>query len=127
MKKENIIVTKTEAFSVRIINLHKYLENVKKEFAMSNQIYRCGTSIGANVAESINAQSTKDFISKLNIALKETDETEYWLRCLYHSGYITEKQYKSVFNDCHEILKILMSIVKTMKEKERAAGGAIEN
>ena len=115
--KEPIIREKTEAFSVRIIKMYKYLNLVVHEVVLSKQILRSGTSIGANVAESKNAQSRLDFISKLNIALKEADETAYWLKCLHGGEYITQPQYTSMCNDLEEIIKILVKIIKTTKER----------
>ena len=113
-RKDSILKTKTEAFAVRIINLYKYLVE-KKETVISKQIYRSGTSIGANVAESINAQSPADFINKLSIALKEANETEYWLKSIYQGGLIDEKGYQSMFDDNEEIIKILVKSIKTVK------------
>ena len=115
---ENIIEQKSFEFAKRIVNLSKYLVNEKKEFVLSRQITKSGTSIGANVAEAQNAQSNKDFISKITIALKETGETKYWLKLLHETDYITEKEYNSLFNDCEELYKMLSSIALTMKEKE---------
>ena len=110
--KENIIMEKSFAFSVRIVNLHKYLSNVKKEYVISKQIYKSGTSIGANVAEAQRAQSTADFVSKMKIALKEANETQYWLQLLHETAYITDKEFSSVHCDLVEILKILTAICK---------------
>ena len=112
IKTDNVILFKSKSFALRIIKLYKYLRVIKKEFVMSKQILRSGTSIGANVKESIVAQSKADFYSKLYIALKEANETEYWLELLYESDYIEEKQFKSIYADCKEIIKILMSITK---------------
>jgi four helix bundle protein len=113
----NIIAQKSEDFAVRIINLSLYLENERDEHIIARQIFRSGTSVGANVAESENAQSKSDFISKLNIALKEADETEFWLKKLLHGDYITQYQYESMYQDNDEIVKILTKIIKTMKSK----------
>ena len=110
--KENIIMEKSLAFSVRIVNLHKYLSNVKKEYVISKQIYKSGTSIGANIAEAQRAQSTADFVAKMKIALKEANETQYWLQLLYETKYITDKEFTSMHNDLVEILKILTAICK---------------
>ncbi len=115
--KENILINKTEAFSIRIINAEKYLRTQKKETIMSKQILRSGTSIGANAAESQNAQSPSDFVHKLSIALKEADETKYWLNLLNGGGYIPQEAYSSMINDLKEILALLTSIIKTTKEK----------
>ena len=121
-RKDSILKIKSELFATRIINLYKYLTD-KHEGVMSKQIYRSGTSIGANIAESINAQSDADFISKLSIALKESNETEYWLKNLYAGGYIDEKGFKSLFNDNEEIIKMLVKSIKTMKNKSNDNNG----
>ena len=115
MKTENAIVTKSKAFALRVIKLYKYLCSKKREFVMSKQIMRSGTSIGANVREATRAQSTADFISKMNIALKEAEETCYWLELLHESEYLDERAFNSLYNDCMELLKILASIVKTSR------------
>ena len=114
-RKESILKLKTEAFAFRIIKLYKFLVK-QNESVISKQIYRSGTSIGANVAESINAQSSADFISKLSIALKEANETEYWLKALYQGKFIDEKGFQSLFNDNEEIIKILVRSIKTIKK-----------
>ncbi|MBR2114071.1 MAG: four helix bundle protein [Prevotella sp.] len=116
-RKENIIIAKSDVYSNRILKLYQYLTDVKHEFVISKQIMRSGTSIGANVAESRNAQGEKDFINKLNITLKEADETEFWLKKLLHGDYITQYQYESMYQDNDEIVKILTKIIKTMKSK----------
>jgi four helix bundle protein len=115
--KDNVLLNKTEAFSIRIINAEIYLRTQKKETVMSKQILRSGTSIGANAAESQNAQSPSDFIHKLSIALKEADETKYWLKLLYGSQYITADAYKSMNADLLEIIALLTTIIKTTKNK----------
>jgi TIGR02436 family protein len=117
--KENIIKDKSFSFAVRIVRLYKYLHEEKKENVLSKQLLRSGTSIGANVCESEHAQSTDDFIHKLNIALKEANETEYWLRLLLYSEYITTEQYESVNNNCKELNKILITIIRTTKENKK--------
>lgn len=113
----NIVEEKTFEFAVRIVNLCKYLKSENTEWVLTNQILKSGTSIGANVAEAKNAQSNGDFISKMSIALKETTETKYWLKLLYSTEYISEKQYNSLYGDCEEIYKIISSIVISSKEK----------
>ena len=118
--KENIVFVKSKQFAVRIINLYKYLCDEKKEYVLSKQILRSGTSIGANIAESEYAQSRKDFLSKLYIALKECAETIYWLDLLYETDYLSEKEYQSLKDDCEEIRKILSSSTKTISEKENS-------
>ncbi len=114
--KDSIIRQKTFDFAIRIVNLYKYIISEKKEYILSKQLLRSGTSIGANVNEALYGQSKKDFISKLHISLKEASETEYWLELLNATGYLEEKEYKSMVNDNIEILKILTSIIKTSKE-----------
>ena len=117
MAKPNVIAEKSEEFAVRVINLSKYLVAEKKEYIISKQIFRSGTRIGANVSESRNAQSKEDFISKLNIALKEADETAYWLRILKRTEFISQDQFSSLNEDVQELISILVSIIKTTKEK----------
>ena len=117
-RPENIIVKKTELFADRIIKMCKYLSKKKSgDKDMIRQIYRSGTSIGANVRESKHAQSDADFLSKMSIAYKEADETNYWLNLLHDNGYINETQFTSLTNDLTRILKLLTSIVKTMRQK----------
>lgn len=115
---ENIIVIKTKSFALRIIKLYQFLNNTKKEFIISKQILRSGTSIGANVKEAIRGQSKADFYAKLNISLKEASETEYWLELLNESGYLDghENDFKTLYDECQEIIKILVSILKTRRK-----------
>ena len=117
MKTNNIIVTKSKAFALRVINLNKFLCNEKKEYVLSKQLLKSGTSIGANVKEAIRGQSKADFYSKMNIALKEASETEYWLELLFESGYINETEFNSIYADCQELIKILTSITKTQVQQ----------
>ena len=112
---EKVIQTKSFHFALRIVKLCNHLQTTQHEFIMAKQLLRCGTSIGANVAESEHAQSRADFCSKLNIALKEAAETDYWLRLLHEAGYLNEAEFQSVFADCKEIEKLLASIVKSTK------------
>ncbi len=116
MKKANIIQEKTFDFALKIINLYKDLRYNWKEFVLSKQVLRSGTSIGANVEEAIGGFSKRDFGAKINIAYKESRETRYWLRLLYHSKYINEIEYKTLINDCDHIIKILTSIGLTLKK-----------
>ena len=116
MKKENIVKDKSLSFAIRIVNLYKYLVAEKRETVMSKQLLRCGTSIGANVREAEQAQSRADFLSKQNIALKEANETEYWLELLMRTGFITQNEYESINNDCVELNKLLISIIKSTKQ-----------
>ncbi len=113
---ENVIVTKSKDFAVRIIRAYKYLTTEKSEYIMSKQLLRSGTSIGANVKEAIRGQSKPDFYAKLNIALKEASEAEYWLEILYETDYIDKKLYESINSDCEEIIKLLVSITKTQQK-----------
>ena len=113
--KENIIVDKSKAFALRIVKLYKYLCEEKKEFVLSKQVLRSGTSVGANIKEAIRGQSKADFYAKMNIALKEASETEYWLELLYESDYVEESHFDSIYNDCQELIKLLVSITKTQK------------
>ena len=115
--KDNLILNKTFDFSVRIINSYKYICANKHEFVMAKQLLRCGTSIGANVNEAVNAQSDRDFLSKMSIALKEATETEYWLKLLLQTEYLTQKQGTSFLKDCEEVKRILTAIIKTKKAK----------
>ena len=114
-RENNILLTKVDAYSNRIIRLYKYLKDVEKEFILSKQLLRSGTSIGANIAESQSAQSSADFIHKLEVALKEAKETHYWLEKLLVGEYINEVGYKSMSNDNIEIIKLLTSIIITKK------------
>ena len=115
MKTDNVIVEKSKAFALRIIKLYQYLCSEKHEYILSKQVLRSGTSIGANVKEAVRGQSKADFYAKLNIALKEASETEYWLELLHESDYIDNKSFNNIYSDCQEILKILISITKTQK------------
>ena len=115
--KENIIQQKSFLFAIRIINLYKYLINEKKEFVLSKQILRCGTSIGANIEESIGGQSERDFLSKISISYKEARETIYWLKLLEATEFIKGDEFESLFNDAEEICKIIGSIQITIKKK----------
>ena len=114
-RRENVIVMKADAFTDRIVKMYQFLTTNRYESIMTKQILRSGTSIGANVAESINAQSTADFINKLNIALKEADESHYWLKKLHTGGYLKDSEFESMEKDVIEIIKLLTSIIKTKK------------
>ena len=110
---ENLIQTKSFDFAVRIINLYKHLTTGKKEFVLSKQLLRSGTSIGANVTEAESGQSRADFYAKMSIALKEANETYYWLRLMFITEYLSENQFKSMEIDIKELISILVSICKT--------------
>ena len=118
-KTENagILRSKSLQFAVRIVNLSKYLREVKKEYTLSRQVLKSGTSIGANLAESATAISRNDFLSKVYIALKECSETLYWLELLKLTDYITEEMYQSMQSDCEELRKMLSSTTKTIQER----------
>lgn len=113
--KENLLIDKSVAFAARIVKLHQHLLKVKKEVIISKQIVRSGTSIGANINEANYGQSKADFVSKMHIALKETAETEYWLKLLHMSGYIDDKMCDSLLEDCLEIKRILIASINTAK------------
>ena len=117
MKQNNIIQEKTFVFAVRIINLYKYLCEEKKEFVLSKQILRSGTSIGANIEESIGGQSDKDFLMKITIAYKEARETAYWLKLLLATNYLNQEQANSLLSDAEEICKIISKIQISMKTR----------
>lgn len=117
--KENVIAEKSKAFALRIIKLYRYLCEDKKEYILSKQLLRSGTSIGANVKEAIKGQSKPDFYAKMNISLKEASETEYWLELLHESDYIDDNGFESIYSDCQEIVKILVSITKTQKTQAK--------
>lgn len=112
---KSLVYQKSFAFAVRIVNLYKYLSDNKNEYVMSKQLLRSGTSIGANIKEALQAQSKKDYLSKMNIALKEASETEYWLNLLIETKYIEKLHSMSILEDCIELNKMLISIVKTTK------------
>ena len=113
------IEPKSFQFSVRIVKLCKYLQEEKKEYTLSKQLLRAGTSIGANVAESQQGQSRADFIAKLSIALKEAVETNYWLRLLNATDYLSEAEFSSIMEDCREIEKLLTAILKTSRNSNQ--------
>ena len=113
--KENIIVDKTYAFASRMVKLHKHLTLEQKEYVLSKQVLRSGTSIGANVEEAVAASSRADFIHKLTIAAKEARETAYWLRLLHDNDYLPSLLFQSVYQDIDEIKRIIGSIVISTK------------
>ena len=114
---QNIVSDKSFEFAVRIVNVYKYLTQEHKEYVMSKQLLRCGTSIGANVSEAQRGQSKADFRAKMNIALKEANETNYWLRLLFRTNFLDETQFRSLEADIGEILGLLTAICKTADEK----------
>lgn len=111
----NIIEDKSFNFAVRVVNLYKHLTNEKKEFVLSKQLLRSGTSIGANVVEAQRAQTKPDFHTKMSVAVKEAGETQYWIRLLHKTEYLTDKEFKSLNDDISEILSLLIAICKNSK------------
>ena len=114
---DNVIENKSFQFAIRIVRLYKFLCEEKKEYILSKQLLRAGTSIGANVTESQQAQSKPDFVSKISIALKEASETKYWIKLLGATEYLSENQTTSILDDCVEIEKILVTILKSAKNQ----------
>ncbi len=117
MKTDNVVKEKSYAFALRIVKLQNYLFTKGVDRSLSRQLLRCGTSIGANIEEAVGGQSIKDFQWKIGIAYREARETHYWLRLLYDSGYIDKREFDSIIADNEEILRIIGSIQKTVKEK----------
>ncbi len=114
--KDNIIQEKSFDFAIRIVNLYRYLKNEKREYVLSKQMLRSGTSVGANIEEGIGGQSKKHFIAKLQISLKEARETHYWLRLLKATNYLTDNQTIDILKDCQDIKNILTAILKSSKQ-----------
>jgi four helix bundle protein len=117
MKEDNILHLKSKKFAIRVVYCYKFLVENKKEFILSKQLLRSGTAIGALIAESKFAQSEKDFLNKLYIALKEANETLYWLELLNKTNFLSEEEFLSISKDATELLKLLISITKTLKSK----------
>ena len=115
--EEDVIYKLSKKFAIRIVKLYSYLCNEKKEYVMSKQLYRCGTSIGANVAESLFAQSDADYLSKLKISLKEASEAKYWLELLFESDYLSAQEFDSMTNDVNMIIGITVNIINK-KQKQ---------
>ena len=115
--RENLLREKAMEFAIRTVNLYRFLTEEKKEFVMSKQVLRAGTSIGANIAESVRAESDADFIHKLSISRKEGQETIYWLELLQRTDYISQGQHDSMKQDCEELLKLLTSITLTIQKR----------
>ncbi len=114
--KDNVVQDKSFQFAVRIVRLFRYLSSEKKEFIISKQLLRSGTSIGANVSEALRGVSRRDFGNKMAIALKEANETEYWLKLLHSTDYLDGNKYNSIMSDCVELSRILIPIVKKTLE-----------
>ena len=117
MARDCVTLDKSKNFAIRIVRLYQYLCTEKKDFVLSKQLLRSGTSIGANLAEAIYGISDKDFLSKIYISLKECAETNYWLELLFKTDYLTEQQYQSINEDCTELIKLLTSSAKNMSTK----------
>ena len=118
MGKDNLVANLSLDFAIRIVNLYKFLCTQKKEYVLSNQVLRSGTSIGANLAESEMSQSAPDFIAKLHIALKEANETKCWLTLLQKTNYITKEQFDSINKDLRVIIGLLVNGLKKIKDKQ---------
>jgi len=118
--KENAVRDKSFKFALRILKLARYLEGEKREYVLSKQVLRSGTAIGALVREAEHAESRADFVHKMNIALKEANETIYWLDLLHHGDYLDVQNHQSIAADSEELIKLLISIVKTSKESKRS-------
>ena len=116
--RDSVIQRKSKAFALRIIKLYRYLNEQKNEHIISRQLLRCGTSIGANAKEAMYAQSKADFTAKLFIAQKECAETEYWLELLYGSEYINKSEFDSIYEDCQELMNMIVASTKTLQEKQ---------
>ena len=114
MKTSNAILEKSKKFAIRIIKLSQFLTKEKSEFTLSKQVLKSGTSIGANVTEAHNSMSDAEFRAKMNIALKEASETEYWLEVLFKTDYLSKEQFDSIYTDCNELNKLLISIIKKL-------------
>src|SRR5262249_10342596 len=114
MKKGNIVQEKSYAFALRMVRMYQHLTEQRKEFVLSKQVLRSGTSIGANVEEAIGGQTGRDFMARMTIAYKEARETHYWLRLLRDAGYLSETESASIITDCEELLRLTGSIIKTM-------------
>ncbi len=116
MKKENGVMNKSYAFALRIVKLYKYLVYEKKEYVLSKQLLRSGTSIGALIREGEHAQSKADFLNKMNVALKEANETQYWIELLRDSSYLSFEESLSIYDNANELIRLLASIVKSTKQ-----------
>lgn len=115
--KENVIETKSQDFALRIVKLYQYLAFEKKEYVLSKQLLRSGTSIGANIAEAQCGITKKDFLAKMYVAYKECSETKYWINLLYRAEFISQAQYDSIYADCISLIKLLATITKTAEKK----------
>jgi four helix bundle protein len=119
LKSDNVVQSKSYAFAVRIVRLYQHLCLEKKEYVLSKQVLRCGTSIGANIEEAIGGQSRADFVSKMAVAYKEARETSYWLRLLRDTDYLTPSQFRNIYADAEELCRIIASIQKSAKTERK--------
>lgn len=115
---DSVTLDKSKDFAIRIVKLYKYLREDKREYVMSKQLLRCGTSIGANLTEALYGISRKDFLAKVSISLKECAETKYWLELLNRTEYLNDNEFKSIFDDCTELIKLLASTVITTRKND---------
>ncbi len=115
LQRDNVVMEKSLSFAVRIVRLYQHLSEGKREYVLSKQLLRCGTSVGANIREAVGGQSRGDFIAKLHISLKEIYECEYWLELLHRTNFLTQKEYESIAADCVELAKLLTRIIKSCK------------
>ena len=115
---DSVTLDKSKDFAIRIVKLYKYLRENKREYVMSKQLLRCGTSIGANLTEALYGISRKDFLAKVSISLKECAETKYWLELLNRTGYLSDNEFKSIHDDCNELIKLLASTVITTRKND---------
>ena len=118
MDDNNIVLSKGKKFAIRIVKLYQHLRYTKKEYTLADQLLRAGTSIGANICEAVRGFSKADFSYKMNTALKEAHETQYWLELLYETGYINKVEFDSIYSDCTELSKLLTVIVKSSRDSE---------
>jgi four helix bundle protein len=119
LKSDNVVQSKSYAFAVRIVRLYQHLCLEKKEYVLSKQVLRCGTSIGANIEEAIGGQSRADFVSKMAVAYKEARETSYWLRLLRDTDYLAPSQFRNIYADAEELCRIIASIQKSAKTERK--------
>ena len=115
---DNVLLNKSKAFAIRIVRICQHVRCEKREYVLTKQLLRSGTSIGANARESVYAQSSADFYSKLSIALKEASETAYWLELLMETDYLSPSQFQSIYSDCEELIRLLTAITKHRKDEE---------
>jgi four helix bundle protein len=116
-RENNVVLMKSKAFALRVIKLYQHLCENQREFVLSKQVLRSGTSIGANAKEADNAQPRPDFLAKMYVAYKEANETEYWLELLYEAGYIEKLPFESIYSDCKELIRLLAAITRSARKR----------